>query len=248
VNPFCIKSFASSKLSRNKTDEADAALIAEYIKTNEARAHKPHSEMNNKLRAFDKSLESFKLLRAQAKNQLSNAYYLPKELVKYWKDTIRHFDKQIRKIELDMSALIASDKDLQEDYKNLQTIPGVSKTTAMTLVSLVPDISTFDNARQLAAYAGLTPKHRSSGTSVRGKTRLSKIGSGRLRKALFFPAMSAKRHNIIVKDFSDKLLQRSKSAMVVIGAAMRKLIHIIYAVLKHKCAFNPEINIIKNSI
>jgi transposase len=99
VNPFCIKSFASSKLSRNKTDEADAVLIAEYIKTNEARAYKPHSEMNNKLRAFDKSLESFKLLRAQAKNQLSNAYYLPKELVKYWKDTIRHFDKQIRKIE-----------------------------------------------------------------------------------------------------------------------------------------------------
>ena len=147
-----------------------------------------------------------------------------------------------------MSALIASDKGLKEDYKNLQTIPGISKTTAMTIVSLVPDISTFDNARQLAAYAGLTPRHRSSGTSLRGKTILSKIGSERLRKALFFPAMSAKRYNVIVKDFSDKLLQRSKSPMVVGVAAMRKLIHIVYAVLKHKCTFNPDINTIKNTI
>lgn len=245
VNPFCIKSFANSKLSRNKTDEADAVLIAEYIEANKARAYKPCSEVNNKLRAFDKALESFKLQRAQAKNQLSNADYLPKALVKHWQDTIKHFDKHIKKLEATMNDLVESDKSLLEDYKNLQTIPGVSKTTAMTIVALVPDISTFSNARQLAAYAGLTPRHRSSGTSVRGKTRLSKIGSGRLRKALFFPAMSAKRHNSVVKDFSDKLLLRSKSHMVVIGAAMRKIMHIIFALLKHKCPFNPDINTIK---
>ena len=70
------------------------------------------------------------------------------------------------------------------------------------------------------------------------------MGSPRLRKAIFFPAITARHHNPIIKQFCDNLQNRSKSKMVIIGAAMRKLMHIIFAVLKHKVAFNPEINVL----
>lgn len=245
VNPFCIKAFADTKLSRNKTDEADAVIIAEYIKQNEVRAYKPASKMVLKIRALDKSLEEMKLHKARVKNQLSNAEYLPKEVTKIWKNTLKHLESQIKNIELLLHELINSDVKFKQDFKNLQTIPGISKTTAITILALVPNIDDFDNARQLAAFAGVTPKQRQSGSSIKGKSRLSKIGSRRLRKSIFFPAMSAKKHNPIVKTFCDNLAKKSKAKMVIIGAAMRKLMHIIFAVLKHKTSFNPNISFIQ---
>ncbi len=242
INPFCIKAFGHSQLSRNKTDEADAVVIAEYIAKNEARPYKPASKTICKMRNLDKCLEAMKANRSQVKTRLADTDHLPKEVITAWKDIVKSLDKQIKKIELDLQKLINSDSKLKQDYENLQTIPGISSTTAVTVLALVPDISDFTGARQLAAFAGLTPRQRSSGTSLRGKTRLSKIGSSRLRKAVFFPAMVAKKHNPIIKDFCDNLKKKSKAKMVVIGAAMRKLIHIIFAILKHKVAFDPNIN------
>lgn len=109
------------------------------------------------------------------------------------------------------------------------------------MLAEVPDFSSFANARQLAAYAGLTPKQRTSGTSLKGKSRLSKIGCASLRKALYFRAISAKTHNPILKEFADKLKSKGKSTMIIIGAVMRKLLHIIFGVIKHQTPFNPHI-------
>ena len=124
---------------------------------------------------------------------------------------------------------------------HLQTIPGIGRITAIAMLAEVPDFSSFNDARQLAAYAGLTPKQRTSGSSLRGKARLSKIGSANLRKALYFPAISAKTHNSLLKVFADKLKSKGKSTMVIIGAIMRKLLHIIFGVIKHQTPFNPAI-------
>lgn len=129
---------------------------------------------------------------------------------------------------------------MSEHYNNLQSIPGISKITAVAILAEVSDISSFRNARQLAAYAGLTPKHRLSGSSLKGKSRIS-IWSGILRKALYFPAVAAKRHNPIIKPFCDKLNEKGKHTMAIICAAMRKLIHIIYGVLKSKKPFDKNL-------
>jgi transposase len=91
------------------------------------------------------------------------------------------------------------------------------------------------------AYAGLTPCHRTSGTSLRGKSHLSKMGSSILRKALYFPAISAKNHNPLLKLFAQKLEKKGKHTIVIIGAIMRKLLHICFGVLKYKTPFNPDI-------
>ena len=240
INPFCIKSFANTRLSRNKTDEADAVIIAQYIKQNEARLYKPVSKIIRELRQLDKCLESIKADRAAAKTRLKEEKYLTRKVVKVWQNIIKELDNQIEVIEKEMLQLINSDKQLSQHYKNLQTIPGIGITTAITILALVPDISEFSEARQLAVFVGLTPQQRSSGSSVRGKARLSKIGSARLRKAIYFPAMSAKKHNLIVKGFCENL--KKKHPMVVVCAAMRKLMHIVFAILKHKVVFNPLIN------
>ena len=138
--------------------------------------------------------------------------------------------------------LLKGDSNLALDCDNLQSIPGIGKTTAIAIISETPDINYLHNARQLAAFAGLTPRHRTSGTSLKGRSRLSKMGSATLRKALYFPAIVAKKHNPILSEFAQKLANKGKQTMVIIGAIMRKLLHIIYGVLKHKTPFNPNIS------
>ena len=119
----------------------------------------------------------------------------------------------------------------------LQSISGVGRKTALAILSELSDIRNFKNAKEVTAFAGFTPKRRDSGSSVRGKGSLCKAGSPALRKALFFPAMVAKKHNIILKKFSDALLQKYKKAMLIVSAVMRKLLHIIYGVLKSQKTF-----------
>ncbi len=93
-----------------------------------------------------------------------------------------------------------------------------------------------------ATYFGLTPSHKTSGSSVKFKARISKMGPRALRKALYFPAIVAKNHNLLIQAFSEKLKRKGKHNMVIIIAIMRKLLHVIFGVLKSKTPFNPSLN------
>jgi transposase len=120
------------------------------------------------------------------------------------------------------------------------TIPCIGEATAAKLLAEIVDINHYSSARQVAAFAGLVPKHRELGPSVRGKPRLCKVGTARLRKALYFPAILATQHNPVIKAVSERLRERGKCPMLIIGAAMRKLIHIAYGVLKSGKPFDPD--------
>ena len=146
----------------------------------------------------------------------------------------------MKSIEKSLDELFENNIELKQRRDNLQTIPGIGKTTATSILAESPDLSSFKSPRQYAAYAGLVPKHRISGSSVRGKARLSKLGSSKLRKALYLPAVVAKNHNPILKAFSDKLKSKGKHNMVIIAAIMRKLLHICFAVIKNNSAFDPN--------
>jgi transposase len=108
------------------------------------------------------------------------------------------------------------------------------------LLAEIRDISAFDTADQLAAFAGLTPHEFSSGSSIHGKPRLSKIGNSRLRKALFMPAIVARRYNSPIAAFCDRLTAKGKSKMSVIGAVMHKLLRQVFGVLKSQRSFDPN--------
>ncbi len=122
----------------------------------------------------------------------------------------------------------------------LVSIPGIADTTAAAILAELLDVTQFAGARQVAAFAGLVPRIRQSGSSVRGHSSLSKIGSSRLRKCLYFPAMVALRFNPAVRDMGARLSAGGKSKLVIIGAAMRKLLQIAFGVLKSGRPFDPH--------
>ncbi len=98
----------------------------------------------------------------------------------------------------------------------------------------------FDSAKKLASFCGVAPREFQSGTSVKGRGGMSKVGSSRVRKALFMPAMTALRFNLLIMSINERLTSQGKPKMVIIGTAMRKLIHIIYGVLKNNTPFNKD--------
>ena len=121
----------------------------------------------------------------------------------------------------------------------LCTIPGIGVATAARLLAECRSITAFDSARAYAAFAGLVPRESQSG-QTRGRARLSKLGSARLRYALYFPALSASRAKGPVRAFAARLRGAGKAKMVVVAAVMRKLLHIAYGVLKHQRPFDPR--------
>jgi transposase len=153
---------------------------------------------------------------------------------------LTHLSEQIKRTEALIRAHIDSYPGLKRQRELLDTIPGIGETTAAALLAEVSDFSQYRSARQVAAFAGIVPRERQSGSSVRGRTRLSKIGNARLRKALYFPAITALRCSSFFQAWAEGLRQRGKCKMSVIGAAMRKLIHLAYGVLKTGRPFDPE--------
>ena len=113
------------------------------------------------------------------------------------------------------------------------------RQTATTILAELPAVERLPSAQSAAAYCGLAPREYTSGASVRKKTRLSKAGNPRLRKALFLPTQTAVRFNPVLKGFFDRLVAAGKPKMQAIGACMRKLVMLCYGVLKNRQPFDP---------
>jgi transposase len=122
----------------------------------------------------------------------------------------------------------------------LTSIPGIGETTAAIILAEMGDWQRFKSAKQFAAFIGLSPREWTSGSSVRGRSQISRMGSTRLRKAFYMPAVVAKNRNPLIGAFCERLLKRGKHSMQVIAAAMRKLAHLAYGVLKSNQPFNPH--------
>jgi len=122
----------------------------------------------------------------------------------------------------------------------LLSIPGIGQKTASRLLGELPDVLEFDSSAQVVAYVGLCPQPHHSGSSIHKRARLTKIGKHRLKAALYFPALTAIRLNPIVMALADRLKERGKHSMVIVGAAMRKLIQLAYGVLKSGRPFDPH--------
>lgn len=133
---------------------------------------------------------------------------------------LAHLDTQIKRTEQLIREHIDNHPQLKQQSQLLDSIPGIAATTAAVILAEVADVTQYRSARQLAAYAGLVPRERQSGSSVRGRTRLSKIGNARLRKALYFPAITALRCSPLFQAWAKGLRERGKCKMSVIGAGV----------------------------
>jgi transposase len=239
VNPAAIKAYAQSRLSRTKTDRVDAALIAGFCAERKPPAWHPPAPQLRELQALVRRLDSLVEMRTMEENRLLSGITVA--AVRESVEELRaHLSEQIKRTEALIRAHIGSHPTLKRQRELLDSIPGIGEATAAVLLAEVPDIKEYRSARQVAAFAGLVPRERQSGSSVRGRVRLSKIGNARLRKALYFPAITAIRCSPFFQTWVVGLRQRGKSKMSVIGAVMRKLVHLAYGVLKTGQPFDPE--------
>lgn len=239
VNPSVISSFAKTKLLRNKTDKQDAKSIAEYCLKYNPIEWKPIPKEVKHLQALVRRLESLKQVQQEEKNRLESSLD-QLDVKKSLEQSIEFFERQIEHVNMLILEHIKNNPKLKADKDLLISIPGIGVLTAANILAELVNIDNYKDARQAAAYCGLTPKHFTSGTSVNAKPKLSKIGNSRLRKILYFPAIVAKHHNPILKAFASRLSSRGKHSMVVIGALMRKLIHIAFGVLRSRKPFDPS--------
>lgn len=245
VNPAQIKAFGQSELLRNKDDRPDAGLIRRFCEKQQPAAWQPPPAHFRELQALTRHLENLLETRQQQVNRLEVT--TTKDVRKSLRKLVAHLEAEIKRTEQQIDDHIDRYPDLKQQCQLLESIPGIGKRTASRLLAEIENISRYKSARQVAAYAGLTPRNNRSGT-MRGPTRLSKTGNARVRKALFLPAMVAKRHNPVVRSFCQRLARHGKNKMQLIGAAMRKLIHIAYGVLKSGQVFNPDHELLSNSV
>ena len=239
VNPAQIKAFAQSQLSRTKTDKADAILIARFCQLCRPPAWAPQPPEVRELQALARRLESLLEMCQMEKNRLQ-AGGLTQAVTESIQGHLSFLESAIKQTRKQISDHIDQNPSLKEQKELLVSIPGIADTTAAVLLAEIGDVSQFDNAGKVAAFAGLVPRIRQSGTSVRSHCHLSKAGTSRLRRALYFPAMVALRFNPLIQALGKRLTDKGKSKMLIIGAAMRKLLYLVYGVLKSAKPFDPD--------
>jgi transposase len=237
LNPSIIVAYAASQLTRTKTDATDAGVIARYTQTQQPPAWTPPPVERRQLQALVRRLEALHEMRVQEVNRLAA---LPEPVVRTSIEaTLAHFDAQIAQLKTQIRDHFDQHPPLRQQRDLLTSIPGIGETTAAVLLGELLDVTRFQRARQVAAFSGVVPRLRQSGTSVPLRGRLSRLGPGRLRKALYFPALAALRCNPTVRTFAARLRAKGKPKMVIIAAVMRKLIHVVFGVLRSQRLYDP---------
>lgn len=240
VNPLRIQRYAESRLRRTKTDKADAILIAEFCDKEHPGPWKPLPEEVEALRELVRRREHLLGQRQMERNRLLAGPCTPGVQASIQR-ALTFVAQELKVIEADIERTFKTHGTLQRQRELLVSIPGIGNITAAILLAEIGDVREFPKAKSLSAFAGLNPKEHTSGTSVKGRAGIAKMGNPRLRRVLYMAALSAKRKNPVVKDFTERLALTKPKKLVHV-AAMRKLLHIAYGVLIREKPFTPEIS------
>jgi transposase len=243
LNPAQVKYFALSVLRRTKNDTVDAEIIARFCRERKPLTTRPLRPIEEQLKLLVRERESRVVEQTRERNRAKKDPYqieLPKLIRRQRQQRLKQLQKEIAQLDAQIDSLITSDELLRTQSQLLCSIPAIAKLTAAKLLSQLAG-KDFQSARQLGAYAGLTPAECRSGYSLYGKTRISKIGNAFLRKALYMPAAVARRWSKPLQPWIANLQSRKLHDLAIRGAIMRKLLHICFGVLKHHQPFNPAL-------
>lgn len=239
LNPRQIHAFSQFMFRYNKTDKQDAALIAHFCEHHLPDLWRPHPQHYRQLQQRGRYLKSLQQMRQAECNRLHagpSDPFVRQQIQAH----ITYLDARIEQTQSAIDHLIQQHTVLRHDYQLLISIAGIGDRTATLLLAELGDVRRFDNARQLAAYIGITPQHFQSGSSVNKRATISKQGNARLRAALYMPAVVAKRWNKPCAIFAQRLQAAHKPGKVIVIAVMRKLVHQVYAILKSGRPFDPD--------
>jgi transposase len=242
VNPKAAKHYFEALMTRSKTDQVDAGILAQYAETMPFNKWCMPAEKTLQLQAFSRKIAALTKLKTQMKNQLhalSSTNSVPEIILEETHDSIAFFEDQIQRLKDHALTLINSDEHLQRSLGLITSIKGVADTSAIQLLGELLILPKDMNNRQWVAFAGLDPRHHQSGTSVSKKPRISKAGNSYVRQALYMPALCAANHDPYVKAYYQHLIEdQGLKKMQALCAVMRKLLHAIHAMLKNELRFD----------
>lgn len=237
VNPAAVRAFAASQLRRSKTDTIDAEVLADFCAALHPAPWTPWPPEVRALRDLVRRREAVQEMLIQERNRWQ-AGGLSAAVTTSIQRTIAHLEAELADLDRQIRDHVDQHPTLRQQRDLLVTIPGLGVATVARLLAECRSLTDFASARALAAFAGLVPRHRQSGT-WRPRATLSKLGSAHLRHALYFPALTAMRCNPVLRAFAARLKAAGKRPMVIVAAVMRKLLHLAYGVLKHQQPFDP---------
>lgn len=240
LNPAQVRDYAKSLGSRGKTDKKDSKILAQYGAERRALPWQPEPEEIRELRQLTLRLETVKADIQREQNRREKAAFSHEEQTLASIDQVLvALQQEARRLEQQVDDHFNRHDHLKRDKALLESVPGIGPVVSRHLLVMLRS-RPFKSARQAAAFLGLVPVHWDSGTSVSAPPRLSKAGNPLMRRKLYMAATVAIQHNPIIQQQNRKLLARGKAPMAAVGAAMRKLVHIAYGVLRTQTRFQPQ--------
>lgn len=236
VNPSRIKGFGLAELSRTKTDKSDSKLIARFCRATVPAQWRPVPQPVRILQALVRRMHALKGMLRMESNRADKADASIQASLQRISVNLK---EEIEMIRQEIKNHISSNDELRMQEALISSVPGIGSVTGAVILSFMAD-KKFSKAKEVAAFLGLNPRHHQSGSSVRGRSRMSKTGNAHLRSAMYMPALVALKHNPDIRAFGHRLRLAGKPGMLIVGAAMRKLIHIIFGVLRSGTVYVPQ--------
>lgn len=247
VNPARVVAFRLSEGGRTKTDKQDAKLIAHFCTQKRPVAWTHTPEELEHLQVLLMRLEALQVMERQEANRLENSR-LDAQTRQEIQEHRQYLQTHIQDVKQRLHAHIEHHETLKDRCALLISLPGIAELSAARLLAEIVDIKRFKTVKQLVAHAGLAPQERSSGTSVHGQAFIGKSGRSKLRKSLYMCAIVASTHDPAMRACAEHLRQRGKPAKVVLTAVMRKLLYMVYGILKAEEVYAPSKAFLKMAV
>lgn len=240
-NPLSIKRFIQMKLSRVKTDKSDAKMICLYGQEQELSLWFGYSKYQTQCLQMLRLLDTYTKQSAALKNKIQAEGVLGnpcKIVVNSLKKSLKHLQKEIASIEESLLEMVKSEQ--QEILTKIESIPGIGRKTAMMLIVLTDGFKRFEESSQLCSFCGLTPVIRQSGSSIKGKSRISKVGNSKLRNLLFMCSFTACKCNKACRELYERIVNKGKSKKLALIAVCNKLLKQAFAIAKSGIEYNEN--------
>jgi len=241
VNPLVIKRFSQMRLLRAKTDKKDAQTICKYAMNNSIELWKPSPVEIMEMQQILTALELLNKQHSAVSNQLSSfisSGNIDRQVKETLSTTLSYIKLEKKKLNQRLNQIV--DENYQGTRKLLESIPGIGPKAAATLIAITDNFTKFVHYKQLIAYVGLSPRTYTSGTSVKGKGHICKMGKSQVRKQMYISSWSAKFHNKACTEFYDRLIKKGKPERVVKVAIANKLLKQAFAIVTNKTMYNEN--------
>mgnify|MGYP006190481681 CR=1 FL=1 len=235
VNPLVIRRFCQMRLSRAKTDKKDSKMISAYGKAEEPELWEPESEHVNELRQLqtvERGLQKSLHIHKRQKEALSETGKINQQAKQSLEKIIKQLEAEIAKLQQQMHALVQ--QHYKEQFELLTSIPGIGPKSSMLLILITGGFTRFNSYKRLISYVGLSPRIFESGTSVKGRASVCKMGMGAVRKMLYVCSWSAISCNKACKELYERLKTKGKSGRTALVAVANKLLKQAFAIVTKK--------------